>query len=527
MESYGYNDNRVPCSKHTTWIPRGGVGIRMARHGALIVFLAAASIISAFSLSAQTAAPKLAAAPATIPALFISDIHYDPLRDPALAPRLNTAPASQWPAILATPTSPTIAQDYAAVQAACPTRGYDPDQALWQSTLAALRAHAANSRFAVLSGDLLPHNFECRYRFLFPKATHADYLDFTLNTLRYVVSSLRATLPGIPLYIALGNNDTACTGNSLDASNDFLALTAQVVAEALPPASRKSVLQGLATGGYYSVPMAAPMQHTRLLVVDNLFFLTEYSTCAKQKDYSEETAQITWLNTQLALARRHHEKVWVVGHVPPGVSLYTSFLNHRNICGGQAPAMSLHSEQLAQALGSYSDIVRLAIFAHTHSDAFALLTPTLGDPGPTPPSDRIGVPVKIVASVSPINGNNPSFTLATVDPASSTLRDYTVIESSNLTGVEATWAKQYTYSEDYAEPDFSSSSLSGLIAQLRADPKAESSASQAYLAHHYSTGAAAAILKLYWPVYVCAMDHDSAQSFVDCTCSTPNLPPVP
>ena len=482
------------------------------------------ALLATLHLAAQSPTPRI---PPTVPALFITDFHYDPLRVPELAPRLNAAPASDWPAILATPPSATIAQDYAAVQKACPTRGYDPDQTLWQSTLTALRAQAADSRFAVLSGDLLPHNFECRYRFLFPNSNHADYLNFTLNTLRYVVSSLRATLPGIPIYIALGNNDTACTGNSIDPDSDFLALTAQVIAESLPPGSRTSILQAVATGGYYSVPMAAPMQHTRLLVVDNLFFLTEYSTCAKKKDYSEETAQIAWLKSQLELARRNHEKVWVVGHIPPGVSLYTTFLERRNICAGQPPAMSLHSEQLAQALGSYSDIVRLAIFAHTHSDAFALITPTLGDPGPSPPRDRVGVPVKVVASVSPINGNKPSFTLATVDPATATVRDYTVIEASNLTGVDATWSKQYTYSQDYAEPDFSSSSLSSLIAQLRADPSAQSAASQAYLGHHYSTGAAAVVLRLYWPVYVCAMDHDSAQSFVGCACSIPNLPPVP
>jgi len=477
----------------------------------------------AFTCHASAAPPV----PATIPALFISDIHYDPLRDPVLAPRLNAAPASEWSTILATPASPTITEDYAALQKACPTRGYDPDQTLWQSTLAALRVQAVNSRFAVLSGDMLPHNFECRYRFLFPNSTRADYLNFTLNTLRYVVTSLRAALPGIPLYIALGNNDTACTGNSLDPSNDFLALTAKVIAESLPPASGQSILRDFATGGYYSIPMAAPMRHTRLLVVDNLFFLTEYTTCAKKKDYSEETAQIAWLNSQLALARRHHENVWVVGHIPPGVSLYTTFLRHRNVCGGDAPDMSLHSEQFAQSLASNANTVRLALFAHTHSDAFALITPTLGDPGPVPPQSGIGVPVKVVASVSPINGNNPSFTLASVDPATAILRDYTVIESSNLTGIDATWTKQYTYSEDYAEPDFSSRSLSGLIASFRADPNAETPASQAYLAHHYSTGAAAAILKLFWPIYVCAMDHDSSQSFAACSCSSGALPPLP
>ena len=207
----------------------------------LVIFLIAVSAL--LPCAAQRRASQ------SIPALFISDIHYDPLRDPAQARQLNTAPESAWAAILAQPASPTRDQDYAAIQKACPIRGYDTDQALWQSTLAALRAQAANVRFITLSGDLLPHNLVCRYKFLFPRATHADYLNFTLNSIRYTIASLRAALPDTPLYIALGNNDTACNGNSIDPNSDFLALIAKVIAESLPSADRASVLRTVPIGG--------------------------------------------------------------------------------------------------------------------------------------------------------------------------------------------------------------------------------------------------------------------------------------
>jgi sphingomyelin phosphodiesterase acid-like 3 len=457
----------------------------------------------------------------TIPALFLSDIHYDPLRDPALAPRLNSAPATQWPEILATPASPTLEADAAAVQKACPVRGDDPDQTLWQSSLQAMKAQAGNPRFLVLSGDLLPHNFDCRYNFLFPDSTHADFLNFSENTLRYVVASLRATFPGVPLYMALGNNDTACVGNRLDPNNDFLALTAKVIAEGFPLSERKAIVRDVSAGGYYSVAMTGAMRHTRMLVVDNLFFLTEFSTCDQRKDYSEEPLQIAWLRAQMAEARRRHETVWVLGHVPPGVSLYTTFaMKNKNICAGDQPSMSLDTERLAATIGANADIVRLAIFAHTHSDAFGLIQPNLGDPIPkTPALARLGpgVPMKVVASISAVNGNNPSFTLATVDPRTASIRDYTVVESSNLTGLDATWSKRYTYSEDFREPDFTAQSLANLIADFRADPLATRPASKAYLDHHYSTADSSAVTR--WPYYVCAMDHDSAASFTACACA--------
>ena len=494
----------------------------------LLRLLAVCALIGSGHGFAQSAArPSRASAP--IPALFLSDIHYDPLRDPALAPRLNAAPASEWAAILATPASPARETDAAAVQKACPVRGDDPDQTLWQSSLHAIRAQAASARFMVLSGDLLPHNFECRYKFLFPAATHAGFLNFAGNTLRYVVSSLRAALPGVPLYVALGNNDSACNGNSLDPNGDFLALAASIVAEGLPPAPRGPILRDLAAGGHYSIRMAAPMLRTRLLVVDDLFFLSEFSTCARQKDYSEETAQIAWLNAQLAEARRRRENVWVLGHIPPGVSLYTTFTQRRDICGNGSAAMSLDSEKMAQALAANADIVRLGIFAHTHSDGFAVLQPGLGDARAAAPAGAglgPGVPVKVVASISAVNGNNPSFTLASIDPATATLRDYTVIEASNLTGIDATWTRQYSYAEDFAEPDFSPASLTDLIGKFRADPAAATAPSLAYLRHHSSPGAAADLLKSFWPVYVCAMDHDSAQSFAACACATGVVPPA-
>ena len=112
--------------------------------------------------------PQAAAAPApsTIPALFLSDIHLDPFSDPAKVAQLDAAPASEWPAILAAPASPTQPADFAALQQACPVRGIDTPDALWRSSLAAIRANAAHARFVTISGDLLAHSFDCKYRAL-------------------------------------------------------------------------------------------------------------------------------------------------------------------------------------------------------------------------------------------------------------------------------------------------------------------------------------------------------------------------
>jgi sphingomyelin phosphodiesterase acid-like 3 len=484
----------------------------------LLSLLAACTLTAQVGLIAQSPAPgkAAAAAPARIPALFLSDIHLDPFADPAKAARLNAAPAAEWPAILSAPDSPTQAKESAALQEACPTRGVDTPYVLWQSSLMAIRADAARARFITLSGDLLAHSFDCKFQTLLPTATPAQFLAFTEKTVRTIVTTLRAALPGVPLYIAMGNNDSGCGDYHLDAAHDaFLGYTAKIVAEALPATDHAAVLSDFAAGGYYSVPLAG-VPHTRLLVLDDLFFSTKYSTCSGQPDHAPAAAQLAWLAGQLSAARQHNERVWVMGHIPPGVNLYATARNSANVCAGARPQMFLVSESLAELLARNADVVRLALFGHTHADEMRLLTP---DDGPQARITAVsGVPVKIVASISPVNGNRPTFTLASIDPATATLADYTVFMASNLTGVAAKWAPEYTYSTTYHQPAFDAASLAKLIRGFQSDPSAKSPASQAYLRNYYPGDVSRAI-QFAWPQYACTLEHDSARSFTACACA--------
>jgi sphingomyelin phosphodiesterase acid-like 3 len=482
--------------------------------GGKAVFPLLSAILAVTSALAQTAAPV-----PTIPALFLSDIHFDPYADPAKVAKLNASPASDWVALLATPDSPTRAADTAALSKACPTRGLDTNAALFRSSLAALHANASHSTFVTLSGDLLAHSFDCKYKILLPESTHAGYLSFVEKTIRYEISSLRKALPGVPIYVAMGNNDSGCTDYALDPTHDeFLALTAKIVAEALPAPDRAAVLRDFTLGGYYNVPLAH-VPNTRLVVLDDVYLSSSYITCAGKPDPAPAAAQLAWLQTQLTEARNLHQRVWVLAHIPPGVNLYASARSLLTLCEGSQPNLFLSSEKLAEVLAANADVVRLALFGHTHSDEIRLLLPerpTDNDQRSTPP---LGVPVKIVASITPVNGNNPSFTLATIDPATATLADYTVIAASNPLRDDTTqWGPSYTYSAAYHQRAFDSAALLSLISALQADPGATTPASQAYL-QNYAPGEPSPILQLAWPQYTCSLNHDSAAAFTACSCA--------
>ena len=477
-------------------------------------------------------------APATtVPALFLSDIHFDPLRDPVKAPRLDAAPVEQWGAILASPASPTQDADYAAINKLCPIKPLvDPDNQLLQSAFAAIhtQARATHPRFAVLSGDLIGHQYDCRYKLLFPKSTHAQFLSFVEKTEQYVISNLHTALPGIPIYITLGNDDSGCHDNSLNPHpDDFLALTSRLIAAALPTSAQAAALRTF-PHGYYSATLPAPIVHTRILVLDDVYQMATYKTCAAQANPSAppdpaaqdgQDAQLAWLAAQLKSVRALHQQAWVLAHVPPGVNVYTVDNLKQDICAGTPPTTFLANDKLNDLLAANADIVRLALFGHSHTDELRLLKPT-GAPHLASEMwenghSASGVPVKILPSISPVFAELPSFTLAKVDPRTATLKDYSVVMASNSTGVDTTWAQTYTFSDTYHLPDFSPDSLTQLITIFQSDPAAQKPASQAYLREyrHYFFDDHSAPLLPYWPRYACATDHISAASFTACACA--------
>jgi len=488
-------------------------------------------------LAAQTAAPVANAG--TIPALFLSDIHFDPLRDPGKASRLNAAPVSQWGVILASPSTPTADADYAAINKTCPIKPMvDPNDRLWQSALAAIHAQAfapgTPIRFAVVMGDIIGHQFDCRYKLVFPSATPAQFRSFVEKTATYVVTGLRAALPGIPIYITLGNDDTGCHDNSLDPGNDaFLAFAARLIAQTLPAADRAAALRDFPRG-YYAASLPAPLAHTRIFVLDDVYEMASYKDCGARLAPTAQNAQLSWLAAQIDQARARHEQAWVVAHAPPGVNPYSTFNSqiynlHIDVCRGGTPIDFLFSDELAELLAVSGDVVRLALFGHSHTDEMRLLTPNLGLPGLTiptisglarPDQPAEGVAVKIVPSISPVFAELPSFTLAAIDPHTAALDDYTVIMASNSTGVDTTWAKSYSFSEAYHLPAFTPATIAPLIAGMQADRAAETPASQTYIREyrHYFFADGSIPLQSVWPQLACAMSNISDAAFTRCAC---------
>ncbi|MGD0647384.1 MAG: hypothetical protein ABR971_05270 [Acidobacteriaceae bacterium] len=489
------------------------------------------TLLSIVTLPAQSQSPSQAAN--TVPALLLSDIHLDPFHDPAKFDALRAAPATGWAAILYGPASPTQAADFAHLQETCGAKGPDSPPELLQSSLHAARKLQPHPILVTVSGDLMAHLFDCRFHTLAPTASAAEYSAFASKTVAFIALQLRETFPQTPIYFALGNNDSGCKDYREDPGSDFLHADAvSFSAGAVSPTDRSAILHEFPQLGDYTVTLPAPIRDTRLIVLQDIFESKRYTACNGTSSSDAATQQIAWLRTQLAAARAAHQHVWVMAHIPPGIDAYSTFNTHRDVCAGQAPVMFLASDALATTLSEFPDVIRLALFAHTHMDEMRVYKTPAGT-----------IPVKLVPSISPVNGNNPAFTLAEIEPSTATLKDYTVYNANNQTGgantwdtKDTAWAEEYRFSTTYHLPDLSGASLDKLTTSFVDDKPGLTDASRAYQKFFFvgdpggtksvKASLNAMAMQILWHAYACAITHADGTSFSNCACLA-SPPPAP
>jgi sphingomyelin phosphodiesterase acid-like 3 len=477
-------------------------------------FGVASWLLAALALPAQTPAKTTATDP-TIPVLMLSDLHLDPFRDPAKVPKLAAAPISEWTAILDQPDSPADTQkstDSAQALQGC-GKAADSSYALLASSLKAEKVHAAEARFITISGDLLVHQFDCRYNAIMKSGGKIGYADFAEKTSSFVIERVEAAFPGVPVYVALGNNDSSCGDYKMDVNDRFFAGTSRAVMAGLRGADVAELKQARAdyeAGGYFSVTLPGLTHKTRLLAIDDIFLSRKHTTCADKPDDAGADRTIAWLKDQLHSASENGERVWVMGHIPPGIDVYAT-LRKGDVCSGTKAETFLSSStgSLGDVIANNSSTIRLAIFGHTHMDEMKLLASGSGGK----------VPVKGVASISPVDGNLPSFTVAQIDPATAELSDYTVFTASNKTGIATTWNSEYSFREAYHKPNFSAATLSDLASGFDADIPANAAASEAY-EQYFDPGSPISPLVIAWHEYACGIDHYTEAGFKACTCAT-------
>jgi len=485
------------------------------RPSATIAMLAFVSV----TLGAQTTAAK-SKPTTTASILMLSDIHFDPFHDPGKAAELLAAPVSGWETILAGPASSNPPVTFDQLQDDCKAKGVDTPYALLASSIAAEQAQFSSQNatpaFVTVSGDLTVHKLDCRLKVLAPTLSASDYSKVSAKIVEFVALELHTAFPKSPVYLAMGNNDSGCGDYEEDHNSGYLDSSAKSFASAvLSKGNQQDILSEFPEFGDYNVKLPAPFTNTRLIVLQDIFESKKYTTCKGKDSDSEGKEQVAWLTSQLKDAKSKGEYVWVMGHIPPGIDAYST-ANKGNICtDGGKPSEFLSSEALGDAFTSYTSTISLVLLGHTHMDEMRLYSSKSG-----------AIPARLTPSITPVDGNNPSFTIGTVDPKKAELLDYTVYAASNQTGLGTTWSEEYEFGKTYGYSSFSASALSDLTKEFIADTSGTSKNSQSYQNYYFvapNAGLLVGIAKsaqwsTLWPMYPCSMTEFHKKDYMACTC---------
>jgi hypothetical protein len=453
-----------------------------ARTG-LTFALAAAVLFCAGELGAQARARV--ARESTV--LLVSDLHFDPFTAGAeVVKTLRATPTTRW------------AQVLAAAPAAPPsTYGSDSNYPLLVSAGAAMRQAVPHPAFVVVTGDFLGHSFEQKYDSVFAatpdSAGAAAFADSTMAFMARWMGSLFA--PDVPIYPALGNNDSGCGDYGMDTQFQRSA------ARSWAPLARRGgrapgFVAAFDSGGYYTARPPAP--GVTLVMLNDVYWSHSYdAACGPDRGARE----LQWLDGVLRAARAAHRRVWLASHIPPGVDIYSSLKDPSSPTTMFTAAYVAPFDSLVRA---YADVITLHLTGHTHMSEFRVYDTASG-----------GVPDVGVPAVSPLFGNNPGFVSMRLGP-SGTVLDYTAYAftgaaSPPLPGAGG-WVALFDFGALYRQSAVTGAAMDAAAALIASDSTVRAAWQRNYAGGRPGQNPTSANWKGYW----CAIRNLEGPAYAAC-----------
>ncbi len=435
--------------------------------------------------------------------LFVSDFHFNPLDDASLAAQLTAAPVAQWDAIF-----------LGSSKSAYASFGTDPNYLLLQSALDAMQAKAPSPDIIFISGDLLAHRLDQHlYPTALPSSTPAEAAAFAQKTEQYLAFKLTQTFPNAQIVATMGDWDSDVDIHSFPSA----AFISSFAATWGPAANRlggaPTIGATFPTGGYYSTAFPVDPKG-RLLVLYTQAWANECTTGCGTDAGSPGAAEFTWLTAQLAEARTLGQRVWLLGHIPPGFGATPTaeaFTGATTCAAALAPFYAdAYATQLQALYLEYRDVLAFGVFGHEHFDDYRLVRDADGEP-------VLGM--KLMPGIAPPAGNNPAFVWFSYDPAEGVVTSATTIALTNLPVASKTvpglWTEEYQFNQAYGQSALDTNGLADAVTRIQTTAAGQSSF-KTYMPSSSAVGAPQP-----WPdfkVYACSFDQLTAADFTACYC---------
>ena len=389
----------------------------------------------------------------------VTDIHFDPFYDSSIVPELIESDIKKWDSIF----KKSNEKSYGSFSA-------DSNYELFVSALESIKEVAPHPDFIIYTGDFICHNFNSQFSSFNETKSDSSSDDtsksneklhkFIYKTVKFVLMKLAETYPGIPIYSALGNDDSYIGDYQIRFDGEFLKDTSKLFKEKVFFSDLFQANEYDTTydfGGFYRAGIPN-IENAEIIALNSIFYTENYEYNG-ESDLHPGFRELDWLAQKLENAKINNKRLWLITHVPLGVDVYSTLAEPQNSSGRITgdPVLfrvNVFNRKYIDLIRKYHKNIEVIFVGHTHMDWFQLY------------NDKKGEYIAfnhLSPAISPIYGNNPAYQVVTYDREKFKLLDYTVyylnLDKANENPNQAQWEKEYTFTEVYDQPAYNLDSL--------------------------------------------------------------------
>ncbi|NXX49835.1 ASM3B phosphodiesterase, partial [Tricholaema leucomelas] len=339
------------------------------------------------------------------------------------------------------------------VPAAGPWGSYlcDAPWLLLDSAVRAMQSLVPQPDFVLWTGDDTPH-----------VANEKLGEEKVLHIIENLTSLIKEKFPGIKVYAAMGNHDFHPKNQFPGKEHRIYSRTAELWQPWLSDAS--SAL--FRAGAFYSEKLPGPGTRGRIVVLNtNLYYDQNVETAGEE----DPGGQFQWLEETLTNASRANERVYIVGHIPPG------FFEKKR---GKAWFRHSFNQQYLRAVQRHHAVIAAQFFGHHHTDSFRMFYSDTGSPISVMFLAPGVTPWKTTLPGVTNGANNPGIRVIDYDPDTLQVLDmvtyYLNLTHANMmasTGQEEVpvWEEEYRLTEAFQVPNGSVGSMQAVLEKLSED----------------------------------------------------------
>uniref|UniRef100_A0A673MKE3 Acid sphingomyelinase-like phosphodiesterase n=1 Tax=Sinocyclocheilus rhinocerous TaxID=307959 RepID=A0A673MKE3_9TELE len=253
---------------------------------------------------------------------------------------------------------------------------------------------------------------------------------------------IKSTFPNTKVYSAMGNHDYHPKNQMPPEKSNIYEQTANLWHDWLHAASKET----FKIGGYYTEKLLNQTGFRVVVLNTNLYYDQNKLT----ENIKDPADQLSWADKVLQDAAKNNEKVYIIGHVPPGF-----FEKKRD----KAWFRKEFNKRYIDLIQKHSAVIQGQFFGHHHTDSFRMFYSSKGTFN------------WVTNCVTFYGGNNPGIRIFEYDTKTLLIKDI-LTYYLNLTyanKVYERWEKEYRLTEAFRVPDASPASMHRVMERITSD----------------------------------------------------------